>query len=198
MNTDTVNNAGFVVSDRNYGLVPMQGQSTDEATQLARLTDFMNAGYDAEAAKRAREYYGDRVPIEHISEEDKSYFVGAAFARIKGVPNNPEAYWRAQRKDIPDVEREQMFELLGAELRQQVRGKWDERQQKLQELQRELDDVQGVLADALPRYALGEELSPELMERISKFGTPEEVFSVSEAGASGGGAGARLELRRAQ
>ena len=45
-----------------------------------------------------------------------------------------------------------------------------------QELQRELDDVQGVLADALPRYALGEELSPELMERISKFGTPDEVF----------------------
>ncbi len=46
----------------------------------------------------------------------------------------------------------------------------------LQELQRELDDVQGMLADALPRYALGEELSPELMERISKFGTPDEVF----------------------
>ena len=168
--------AGFVVSGRNYGLVPMQGQATDAETQLARLEDFMNAGYDAEAAKRAREYYGEGVPIEHISEEDMSFFAGAAFARIKGVPNNPEAYWHAQKKDIPDVEREQMFELLGAELRQQVRSRWDERQQKLQELQRELDDVQGVLADALPRYALGEELSPELMERISKFGTLDEVF----------------------
>lgn len=168
--------AGFVVSGRNYGLVPMQGQATDAETQLARLEDFMNAGYDAEAAKRAREYYGEGVPIEHISEEDMSFFAGAAFARIKGVPNNPEAYWHAQKKDIPDVEREQMFELLGAELRQQVRSRWDERQQKLQELQRELDEVNGGLADALPRYAQGEELSPELMERVSKFGKPEEVF----------------------
>lgn len=176
MNTEESQSFGIVGSGDNLGFIPMPGQATDAETQLARLEDFMNAGYDAEAAKRAREYYGEGVPIEHIAEEDKSYFVGAAFARIKGVPNNPEAYWRAQRKDIPDVEREQMFELLGAELRQQVRGKWDERQQKLQELQRELDDVQGVLADALPRYALGEELSPELMERISKFGTPDEVF----------------------
>lgn len=130
--------AGFVVSGRNYGLVPMQGQATDAETQLARLEDFMNAGYDAEAAKRAREYYGEGVPIEHISEEDMSFFAGAAFARIKGVPNNPEAYWHAQKKDIPDVEREQMFELLGAELRQQVRGKWDERQARIKAVEESL------------------------------------------------------------
>lgn len=130
--------AGFVVSGRNYGLVPMQGQATDAETQLARLEDFMNAGYDAEAAKRAREYYGEGVPIEHISEEDMSFFAGAAFARIKGVPNNPEAYWHAQKKDIPDVEREQMFELLGAELRQQVRSRWDERQARIKAVEESL------------------------------------------------------------
>ncbi len=72
--------------------------------------------------------------------------------------------------------RQDYYALYGKLVRDEVRGKWDERQQKLQELQRELDDVQGVLADALPRYAQGEELSPELMERVSKFGKPEEVF----------------------
>lgn len=138
MNTEMSQDAGFVVSGRNYGLVPMQGQATDAETQLARLEDFMNAGYDADAAKRAREYYGEGVPIEHISEEDKSFFAGAAFARIKGVPNNPEAYWHAQKKDIPDVEREQMFELLGAELRQQVRSRWDERQARIKAVEESL------------------------------------------------------------
>ncbi|MGN0869468.1 MAG: hypothetical protein ACI4O9_08115, partial [Akkermansia sp.] len=138
MNTEMSQDAGFVVSGRNYGLVPMQGQATDAETQLARLEDFMNAGYDAEAAKRAREYYGEGVPIEHISEEDKSFFAGAAFARIKGVPNNPEAYWHAQKKDIPDADREQLFELLGSELRQQVRGRWDERQARIKAVEESL------------------------------------------------------------
>ena len=49
-------------------------------------------------------------------------------------------------------------------------------QKKIQELQKELDDVQSSLADQLPRYALGDELSPELMDRMMKFGTPDEVF----------------------
>lgn len=138
MNTEESQSFGIVGSGDNLGFIPLPGQATDAETQLARLEDFMNAGYDAEAAKRAREYYGEGVPIEHIAEEDKSYFVGAAFARIKGVPNNPEVYWRAQRKDIPDVEREQMFELLGAELRQQVRGKWDERQARIKAVEESL------------------------------------------------------------
>ncbi|MBQ7022976.1 MAG: hypothetical protein IJN29_05305, partial [Akkermansia sp.] len=56
-----------------------------------------------------------------------------------------------------------------------VRGH-EERERKKQDLQRELDDVQGLLADALPRYALGEDLSPELMDRMQKYGRPDEVF----------------------
>ncbi len=117
--------AGFVVSGRNYGLVPMPGQATDTETQLARLRDYMVADRDEEAAKRARDYYGEGVPIDHIGEEDKSFFAGAAFARINGVPNNPEAYWHNQKKDIPDVEREQMFELMGRELVTQTQQEWD-------------------------------------------------------------------------
>ncbi len=56
-----------------------------------------------------------------------------------------------------------------------VRGH-EEREKKKQDLQRELDEVQGLLADALPRYALGEDLSPELMDRMQKYGRPDEVF----------------------
>lgn len=122
------------MSGRNYGLVPrmdLPDEQRSEAVQLARLADFMNAEYDADAAKRARDYYGEGVPIEHISAEDKSYFVGAAYARIKGVPRNPEAYWLANKQDVPDMEREDMYEALGKELQQQTRSAWDEQQAKL-------------------------------------------------------------------
>ena len=68
------------------------------------------------------------------------------------------------------------YALFAKIIRDEVRGKYAEQQKKQELLKQELDDVQSSLEDALPKYALGEELSPELMDRVAKFGTPDELF----------------------
>ena len=172
MNTEK-DNMGFDVSGRNYGLVPLPGQATDKETQLARLHDFMIADRDKEAAIRARDYYGETLPIDNIADEDKAYFVGAAYARINGVPNHPEAYWLGQNKELPDADRETLYEQMGKELKQEVDTSWNEQQAKLEERKAALTGLFGDIVSS------GGQRATELWSKFYE-GQAREVFTAED------------------
>lgn len=188
--TDIGVEAGSVLRDNWDGVsdaITMQAQSAEKARKMQQLVDvaYAKAG-DKDAAKRVESdaLLGWALTAEAAADaENTEDVLGTQLARRYGT-GDPGAVWDAMNASA-DYEYEQMpawntraegMRLVWQRFQKMAAGKKAAAEAKQQELQRELDEVNGGLADALPRYAQGEELSPELMERVSKFGKPEEVF----------------------
>lgn len=188
--TDIGVEPGSVLSDEWDGVsdaITMQAQSAERERKMQQLVDvaYAKAG-DKEAVKRVESdaLLGWALTAEAAADaENTEDVLGTQLARRYGT-GDPGAVWDAMNASA-DYEYEQMpvwntraegMRLVWGRFQKMVQGKKAAAEAKQQELQRELDEVNGGLADALPRYAQGEELSPELMERVSKFGKPEEVF----------------------
>lgn len=133
--------------------------------------------------------YGEdyaRAMVPEMADEP----LGLVEATLAGMPEERRKVYQGELERLKLSGKDTKLDyygLYGRLVRDEVRGQYEQQKMvqkqqaerveaKQQELQRELDEVNGGLADALPRYAQGEELSPELMERVSKFGKPEEVF----------------------
>ena len=154
---------------------------------LERLTDVCLYHEDAAAAERCK---GDSL-VSDVARGDiagQNMLIGVELADmmaggdvyetaerfIGALPREQQQAWRDKLNHCHTPSDGQA--LVGELFRNGVVEQYRTNKAKQEALEAELDDVQSVLAEELPRYALGEELSPELMERISKFGTPDEVF----------------------
>ena len=154
---------------------------------LSRLTDVCLYDYDEEAAERVK----DDVLVSDIARGDvagQNMLIGVELADmmaggdvyetaqrfIGALPREQQQAWRDKLDHCHTQSDGQA--LVGELFRNGVVEQYRANKARQEALEAELDDVQSVLAEELPRYALGEELSPELMDRVTKFGTPDELF----------------------
>ncbi len=154
---------------------------------MQRLTDVCLYNEDEEAAERVK----DDVLVTETARGDvfgQNMLIGVELADmyaggdvyetaqrfIGALPREQQQAWRDKLDHCQTQSDGQA--LVGELFRNGVVEQYRANKARQEALEKELDDVQSALADQLPRYALGEELSPELMDRMMKFGTPDEVF----------------------
>ena len=177
-------NAAIDASDINN---KMPRQLEPVKNPLQRLTDVCLYGMDEEAAERVA---GD-VLVTDTARGDvfgQNMLIGVELADmmtggdvyetaerfIGGLPREQQQAWRDKLNHCHTKSDGQA--LVGELFRNGVVEQYRANKARQEALEEELDDVQSALTDQLPRYALGDELSPELMDRMMKFGTPDEVF----------------------
>lgn len=173
-----------------YGYQPEISHLTPEQ-RLADLKAFLLAGVtdDAEAHARLKqnaELEGLNARRGKMDALNSRAVTGQTIMRYAypELGQEPGAYFQKVGKDLPESQtRTDAYAAVYDDYMAGVEAEYNAlierrkaQQKKIQELQKELDDMQSALVDQLPRYALGEELSPELMDRMMKFGTPDEVF----------------------
>lgn len=177
-------NAAIEASDINN---EMPSQLEPVKNPLQRLTDACLYNEDEEAAERVA---GD-VLVTDTARGDvfgQNMLIGVELADmmtggdvyetaerfIGGLPREQQQTWRDKLNHCHTKSDGEA--LVGELFRNGVVEQYRANKARQEALEAELDDVQSVLAEELPRYALGEELRPELMDRVAKFGTPDELF----------------------
>lgn len=177
-------NAAIAAADINND-VPLQKEPM--VNPMQRLTDVCLYNEDEEAAERVE---GD-VLVSETARGDvfgQNMLIGVELADmmtggdvyetaerfIGALPREQQQAWRDKLNHCHTKSDGQA--LVGELFRNGVVDQYRTNKARQEALEEELDDVQSALTDQLPRYALGEELSPELMDRMMKFGTPDEVF----------------------
>ncbi len=154
---------------------------------MQRLTDVCLYNEDEEAAERVT---GDVLVTETARGDvfGQNMLIGVELADmmtggdvyetaerfIGALPREQQQAWRDKLNHCHTKSDGQA--LVGELFRNGVVEQYRANKARQEALEKELDDVQSALTDQLPRYALGDELSPELMDRMMKFGTPDEVF----------------------